>query len=100
MNRYGITQNIKNDNNISRKSTVIYPNNPIDLQNDIYIRTTTADRLDKLALNFYDDASKWWIIASANGLGKGTLIIPQNTRIRIPDRNIIQQVINEINNSR
>ena len=42
----------------------------------------------------------WWAIGVANGLGKGTLIIPQNTTIRIPDKNIIQQVIIEINNSR
>jgi hypothetical protein len=100
MNRYGITQNIKNDNNISRKSTVIYPNNPIDLQNDIYIRTTTADRLDKLALNFYDDASKWWIIASANGLGKGTIIVPPNTRLRIPSQSQVEELLTKTNRNR
>jgi hypothetical protein len=100
MNRYNTTQNIKTENNISRKSTVIYPNNPIDLQRDIYIRTTTADRLDKLALNFYNDASKWWIIASVNGLGKGTIIVPPNTRLRIPSQSQVEELLTKTNRNR
>jgi hypothetical protein len=78
---------------------VIVPNIPVS-PNDVYIQTTSVERLDKLASKFYQDATMWWAIGVANGLGKGTLIIPQNTTIRIPDKNIIQQVIIEINNSR
>ena len=50
----------------------------------IYIRTTSMDRLDKLALYFYEDSTMWPIIATANGLGKGTIIVPPNTKLRIP----------------
>ena len=28
--------------------------------------------------------SLWWVIAAANGLGKGTMIVPANTKLRIP----------------
>jgi hypothetical protein len=42
----------------------------------------------------------WWVIATANGIGKGTLMIPANTRLRIPDKMIVQQVIDDINRSR
>jgi hypothetical protein len=68
--------------------------------NDVYIQTTSTERLDKLALNFYQDATMWWVIAAANRLGKGTLIVPVNTTLRIPDKQIIQQVINQVNRSR
>lgn len=97
--RYAASKLLQNSNGRRRLSSVIVPNIPISSA-DIYIQTTSVERLDKLASKFYQDASMWWAIAVANGIGKGTLIIPQNTRIRIPDKNIIQQVINEINNSR
>ena len=84
MSRYITTKPIQTNQDISRKSTTIYPNIPTDLQNDIYIRTTSADRLDKLALHFYNDASMWWIIATTNGLGKGTIIVPPNTKTLNP----------------
>ena len=97
--RYASSKILQNSIGKRRLSSMIVPNIPIS-SNDIYIQTTSVERLDKLAAKFYQDATMWWAIGVANGLGKGTLIIPQNTRIRIPDRNIIQQVINEINNSR
>jgi hypothetical protein len=97
--RYASSKVLQNSTGKRRFSSTIIPNIPISL-NDIYIRTTSVERLDKLASRFYQDATMWWAIGVANGLGKGTLIIPQNTTIRIPDKDIIQQVINEINNSR
>jgi len=97
--RYASSKVLQNSAGKRRFSSTIIPNIPISL-NDIYIRTTSVERLDKLASRFYQDATMWWAIGVANGLGKGTLIIPQNTTIRIPDKDIIQQVINEINNSR
>jgi len=42
----------------------------------------------------------WWVIAASNGLGKGTLIVPQNTTIRIPSKSLILQQINEANTDR
>ena len=43
-----------------------------------------GDRLDNLAFRHYKDASLWWIIAKANGLGKGRTILNPNFKIRIP----------------
>ena len=100
MNRYSNTKTIKTDQDISRKSTVIYPTTPINLQNDIFIRTTSADRLDKLALQFYNDASMWWIIATTNGLGKGTIIVPPNTKLRIPTSEQAMDLLQQINATR
>ena len=67
---------------------------------DTYIRITNADRLDKLAQTFYGDATLWWIIAVSNGLGKGSMHVPENTIIRIPANENIQEIINQINISR
>jgi hypothetical protein len=67
---------------------------------DVYIAVTGTERLDKLALLFYQDSSLWWIIAAANGLGKGTLMVPGGINLRIPSITNIQSYINEINLSR
>ena len=42
----------------------------------------------------------WWIFAIANGLGKGTYVVPPNTRLRIPNKLNIQQNIIDTNNER
>ena len=80
-------------------STVIIPT-PIIRTSDLYIQTTGIERLDKLALKFYEDATLWWVIAAANGLGKGTLIVPANTTIRIPENSGIDDFIQQINTQR
>lgn len=99
MNRYETSTILSNNKGKRRISSIIIP--VISLSsNDIYIQTTSPERLDKLANTFYQDATLWWVIATSNGLGKGSLIIPENTRIRIPDKTIVRQVINEINKSR
>jgi len=100
MNRYSNTKTIKTDQDISRKSTVIYPITNYNLQTDTFIRTTSADRLDKLALQFYNDASMWWIIAATNGLGKGTIIVPPNTKLRIPTPERAIDLLQQINATR
>jgi hypothetical protein len=97
--RYSATTTLQNSKGKQRQSTIIVPSMPAS-PNDVYIQTTSTERLDKLALNFYQDATMWWAIAVANGLGKGTLIVPVNTTLRIPDKQIIQQVINQVNTSR
>lgn len=53
-------------------------------ENDIYIISRDGDRLDTLARRYYNDDSKWKILALVNKLGKGSLSIPAGTRIRIP----------------
>jgi hypothetical protein len=98
--RYSTTQILKDENLRRYFNTVILPSAP-ESNGDIFIQTTTVDRLDKLAYVFYDDATQWWVIASANGLGKGTYMVPANTRLRIPNPTInMQQVIIETNNDR
>lgn len=62
---------------------VIYPEIPLS-EDDIYILTTGADRYDTLALQFYGDASLWWIISSANNSKKDGLIVLPGVQLRIP----------------
>ena len=63
--------------------TTIYPT--IRKKNDdLYIRSKDGDRLDALAHKYYKNAGLWWIIAQANQLGKGTLVIPSGKQVRIP----------------
>jgi len=94
-----ITATVVKDNNEKRKlSSIIIQSTP-NQDGDVYIKTTSIERLDKLAYTFYGDASFWWILATENALGKGTLIVPSDTRMRIPNPDTIQQYINNINNT-
>jgi len=97
MNRYNFSNTIKTKFGKQRKSTLIYPTLPVDLSTDIYIRTTSIDRLDKLALYFYEDSTLWVVIAAANNLGKGTIVVPPNTKLRIPSINNIADIITKTN---
>jgi len=99
MSRYSTTRNIKDENGRSRAQTTIFPVVPLS-ESDIYIKTTSPERLDILAHKFYKDQSLWWIIAAANGIGKGSFYIPANTRIRIPPKDGINDIIKEKNTTR
>lgn len=100
MSRYMNTAIIRDSITEKRRlSTIIIPT-PTLQSNDLYIQVIAAERLDKLAYMFYEDESLWWIIASANGLGKGTLFVPPGINLRIPDKSNIQRYINETNASR
>ena len=60
---------------------------PSFIPQDVFQYTITAkdgDRFDSLAAHYYKDASKWWIIAKANNLAKGTIFIKGGTEIIIP----------------
>ncbi len=99
MSRYQTSKQLKNQKGKRRFSTVIVPPVPkTDL--DTYIEVTSTDRLDKLAYEFYGDASLWWVIASSNELGKGTLIVEQNQILRIPSVTTIQDLISNTNKER
>lgn len=100
MSRY-ITAQIERDAVTEKRklSTVIVAPIPVT-ENDVYIQIIGTERLDKLALLFYENESLWWAIAAANGLGKGTLLVPGGVNLRIPDITNIQSYINEINTSR
>ena len=97
--RYQTSKIIKDKYNKRRANTVIVPPVP-EAEDDIYIEITSTDRLDKLAYEFYNDASLWWIIASTNALGKGTLIVKENTLLRIPPASVLQDLISNTNKER
>lgn len=99
MSRYSTTRIIKDEAGKRLFNTIILPTPPAN-GSDIFIQTTSTERLDKLALIFYDDETMWWVIAAANALGKGTYMVPADTRLRIPDITGIQQVIIDTNNER
>lgn len=99
MNRYATSKPIKDSNEKRYQSSLIFPVLPLR-NTDTYIITTSLERLDKLSSTFYQDASLWWVIASANGLGKGSIMVPPNSRLRIPDAANLQQIINDLNNTR
>jgi nucleoid-associated protein YgaU len=66
-----------------RQQTTLLPN--VVGVSDTYIQTITIERLDTLADRFYGDATMWWVIAAANGIGKGTLRVPRGITLRIPN---------------
>jgi len=99
MSRYSTSNIIKDEDGKQRRATTIFPTIPATTS-DTFIITTSSDRLDKLANIFYEDVSLWWVIAAANGLGKGTLFVPENTTIRIPVDRSIQENVEEVNNNR
>lgn len=94
-----ITATVVKDNNEKRKLSSTIIQSTTNQDGDVYIKTTSIERLDKLAYTFYGDASLWWILATENALGKGTLIVPPDTRMRIPNPDTIQQYINNISNT-
>jgi len=84
MDRYKYSGEHKDKKNNNRViNTTIYPK--LDPTNhDLYIISKEGDRIDIFANRYYDDISKWWIIAAANNIGKGTMEIPSGRQIRIP----------------
>jgi hypothetical protein len=83
MNRYKHTNIKKDDNGYRYRTSTILPSPPAT-RDDIYLISRDGDRLDILANLYYKDITKWWIIAIANSLGKGTMIVPSGIRLRIP----------------
>ena len=73
---------------------VIYPPIPRDI-GDTYVVTDNEDRLELLAFKYYGDVNDYWIIAEANGLGKGTQYIEPGTQLRIPTN--IQKIKDNFN---
>ena len=51
---------------------------------DIFIRPVVGERFDSLAQKFYGDSSLWWIIAKANNLSNGSIVLDSEKKIRIP----------------
>jgi hypothetical protein len=90
--RYENTE-IRNTNDGRRVyRSKIYPDIPLN-DTDIYVVTEADDRFDTLAYQYYEDASLWWIIASANNIHDAPFGIHDGTVLRIPTNYI------EINNN-
>lgn len=53
--------------------------------NDIYVITTDGDRYDRLAQQYYNDSSLWWVISTANAeYTQNSLFPPTGIQLRIP----------------
>jgi nucleoid-associated protein YgaU len=60
---------------------------PSTIPEDVFqfsVISRNGDRFDTLAYRYYNDASKWWIIAKANNLVNGSIFIPPGTKLIIP----------------
>lgn len=67
-------------------------------EDDIYIIGVVGDRLDTLAYKYYGRSSYWWIIARANNIGNGDLVVPVGKQLRIPQNTTeIIEDYNELN---
>lgn len=97
VNRYeGLPIKISEDGKRVTKS-ILYPTIARSTE-DIYIITTPGDRLDLLAHKYYGNVGYWWIIAQANGIGKGSFVAEPGMQIRIPaDVSGIVSKFNELN---
>ena len=76
-----------------------YPEIPLSI-NDIYITTTSGDRLDLIANQFYKDVDLWWIIATANPnvVRRDSFNLKGGLELRIPaDKDEIIQSFSELN---
>ena len=51
-----------------------------------------GERLDSIAGEVYGDATLWWLIASASGIG-WALQVPPGTRLLIPNREQVSRYI-------
>ena len=72
--------------------SVIYPKiKPSD--NDTYIISQSSDRLDVLALKYYNDQTLWWIIATANNLNDASYSIEAGKQLRIPSN--LNKILND-----
>lgn len=84
MNRYKDISIIKNPTNQRYYAENKYPRIPLS-ENDIWVITTSGDRFDLLASQYYGDKSLWWIIAVANeSFSQNSLYPPIGSQIRIP----------------
>ena len=81
-------------------SNSIYTTIP-ESEDDIYVIASEGDRYDKLALQFYNDSSLWWIIASSNNGERAGLVPTPGLQIRIPaSKSQALKLYREINKSR
>ena len=99
MNRY---QDIQVTKNLMGKRMYVgikYPDVPVS-PNDSYVLCGDTDRYDKLALDYYQDKSLWWVISIANNASTQTsLFPPTDVYIRIP-ANLVLDIIEKMHQDR
>tara|TARA_B100001559_G_scaffold251657_1_gene215277 strand:- start:223 stop:522 length:300 start_codon:yes stop_codon:yes gene_type:complete len=84
MNRYKDISILRNNSKQRYYAESKYPECPLS-ETDIWVVTTSGDRFDLLALQYYGDKSLWWIIATANrSFAQNSLYPPIGSQIRIP----------------
>ena len=91
----------KRNNNERYYRPLKYPEIPFSID-DLYIVTTTGDRLDLLANQFYGDVRLWWIITSANMnvIRRDSFSLNAGLELRIPtDISNILDKFEELNNN-
>lgn len=81
--RYSNVETLLDENSRKYLKNVIYPNIPLS-EDDFYVVTTVGDRYDKLAFDYYNDSSLWWVIASSNPQAGSSLVPIPGIQIRIP----------------
>jgi len=65
-------------------TTTKYQKIPLSFE-DLFVYTTVGDRLDVLALQYYDDSSLWWVISMGNDLlDQASYYPPEGIQLRIP----------------
>lgn len=99
MNRYQNTKIINQpETNIKYYRDTKYPIVPLSI-NDIYVISVDGDRYDKLAQQYYNDSTLWWVISIGNdNLPQNTLYPPVGLQIRIPQNiSSILTTYNKIN---
>jgi hypothetical protein len=97
--RYATTNQLKTPSGKRRLETTIFPSVPPSAA-DTFIQILTPERLDRLAVNFYDDVAAWWIIAASNNIPRGTFIVPANTVLRMPPKPNVIELIRTANLTR
>lgn len=98
MNRYPQNEETLDSNGKRKLNTFIIPS--LSTPNDTYIRVIGLERLDLIADEFYGDPLAWPIIAAANSLGKGTLMVKSGTVLRVPVKNGFTEIIRTKSNNR
>ena len=85
MNRLKKIPVLRRDNRKRYFVPLKYPEIPLSAD-DLYVITTTGDRLDLLANQFYNDIRLWWIIAAANPniIRRDSFALTPNIELRIP----------------
>ena len=86
------TQYIQQKINSDRKRyyrNIKYPEIPLTF-NDIYVTTTSGDRLDNLAHQFYQNVDLWWVITTANPdiIRRDSFILEEGLELRIPSNHL------------